>query len=134
MAKGGLVQVDGARELRASMRRLGQDVNDFKPIHQKVGSYVGAEAATRAPRFTGTLASTWRPGAAATQAVVRFGGAAAPYANAVHWGTGARAGKRGPHNIAPHPFAVTAAHDTEPTWVPWYQAELQKFVDRVRGA
>lgn len=130
----GLIQVEGARELRASMKRLGADVQDFKDVHSKVSSYVGAEGASRAPRRTGMLASTWRPGSAATQAVVRFGGSAVPYANAVHWGTGARAGKRGPHNIAPNPFAVTAAHDTEPTWVPWYQAELQNMVNRVRGA
>lgn len=134
MAGGGLVTVEGARELRASLRRLGADVSDFKDVHARVGGYVGAEAATRAPRMTGTLAASWRPGAGATQAVVRFGGAVAPYANAVHWGTGARAGKRGPHNIAPHPFAVTAAHDTEPTWVPWYLDQLNKYVDKVRGA
>lgn len=127
-------EVEGARELRASMRKLGQDVNDFKPIHAKVGNYVGSVAATQAPRFTGTLASTWRPGSAATNATVRFGGAAAPYANAVHWGTGAREGRTGPHNIRPTPFAVDAAHSTEPTWVPWYQAEMQKMVDKVRGA
>lgn len=131
---GGTVQVEGARELRASLRRLGDDLGDFKDVHGKVSSYVGAEGASRAPRRTGTLAATWRPGSAATQATVRFGGAVAPYANAVHWGTGARPGKRGPHNIAPNPFAVTAAHDTEPTWVPWYQAEMQRMVNRVRGA
>ena len=29
---------------------------------------------------------------------------------------GARAGRRGPHNISPNPFAVNAAHYTEPSW------------------
>lgn len=131
---GGLVQVEGARELRASLRRLGADVNDFKATHAKVSSYVGAEGAGRAPRRTGTLAATWRPGQAATQATVRFGGAVAPYANPVHWGTGPRPGKRGPHNIRPSLFAVNAAHDTEPTWVPWYLDELNRMVAKVRGA
>jgi hypothetical protein len=129
-----LVQVEGVRELRASMRRLGQDVNQFKDVHAKVGNYVGATAASGAPRRTGMLAASWRPGSAATQATIRFGGAGVPYAHAVHWGTGARAGKRGPHNIRPSLFAVNAAHATEPTWVPWYQAALQSMVNKVRGA
>lgn len=128
------VEVEGVRELRASMRRLGQDVHQFKDVHAKVGNYVGATAASGAPRRTGMLAASWRPGAAATQATVRFGGAGVRYANAVHWGTGPRPGRRGPHNIAPRPFAVNAAHATEPTWVPWYQDALQRMVNRVRGA
>lgn len=128
-----LVQVEGARELRASMKRLGQDVQDFKDVHAQVGSYVGAEAAKRVSSRSGLLASTWRPGSAAAQATVKFGGAGVPYANAVHWGTGARPGMRGPHNIKPSLFAVDAAHETEPTWVPWYLEELQKMTDKVRG-
>lgn len=126
--------IEGARQLRASLRELDADMQDFKGVHAKVGGYVGAESAQRVPSRTGTLAATWRPGAAATNVTVRFGGAAAPYANAVHWGTGARAGKKGPHNIRPSLFAVTAAHDTEPTWVPWYLEELNRMVARVRGA
>lgn len=131
---GTVIKVEGARELRASLRRLGVDVQDFKDIHTKVGGYVSGQAAGRAPRRTGTLASSGRAGAAATNATVRFGGARIPYANPVHWGTGARAGLRGPHNIAPHPFVVDAAHDTEPRWVLWYLEALNDMVGKVRGA
>lgn len=127
-------QVEGVAQLRAALARLGVDMNDFKTIHADVASYVGAEAATRAPRRSGMLAASWRPGSAKTQAVVRFGGAAVPYAAAVHWGTGPRPGMRGPHNIRATRFATEAAADTEPTWVQWYLDELQKLVDNAMEA
>jgi hypothetical protein len=127
------IEVVGGRRLRATLLELGIDVQDFKDIHEKVASFVGASAAGNAPRRSGMLGASWRPGSAKTQAVVRFGGSAVPYANAVHWGTGARPGKRGPHNIAPSLFATKAASDTEPTWVPWYMSELDRLVGKVRG-
>lgn len=127
------LEVVGAKRLRASLLELGLDVQDFKDIHERVSSYVGSTAAAAAPRRSGMLAASWRPGSAKTQAVVRFGGAVVPYANAVHWGTGARPGERGPHNIAPTLFATEAAAETEPTWVPWYMTELERLVAKVRG-
>jgi hypothetical protein len=116
------------------MRRAGIDMEDLKAAHAQASQFVGAMAASRAPRQTGMLAASWRPSAAATQATIRFGGARVPYANAVHWGTGARPGKRGPHNIAPNPFVVNTAHDLEPTWVPIYLEAIEAIIDTVRGA
>lgn len=130
---GAQVEVVGGRRLRATLAELGIDMQDFKSIHEQVASFVGATAAARAPRRSGMLAASWRPGSAKTRAVVRFGGSTIPYANAVHWGTGARAGLRGPHNIRPSLFATKAASETEPTWVPWYMAELDRMVGKVRG-
>jgi hypothetical protein len=134
VAHGATIKVEGARELRASMKRAGFDMQDLKSAHVEVAQYVGAVAASRAPRRSGMLAASWRPGAGSTQAVIRFGGAAVPYANAVHWGTGARAGLRGPHNIAPSLFATSAAHDTEPVWVDVYLDAVNAIVDTIRGA
>ena len=125
--------VKGAKRLRATLLAFGVDVQDFKPVHERVASYVGAESAVRAPRRSGLLASTWRPGAQAANATVRFGGSGVPYANAIHWGTGARPGRRGPHNIRPSLFATRAAAETEPTWADWYFAELERMLSKVRG-
>lgn len=138
MARAG-VEVKGARELRASLTRLGVDVRQgFGGVHSQVASFVGATAAQRVPnttgRGTGWLASTWRGSGTKTRATVRFGGASAPYAGPVHWGTGARPGRRGPHNIRPSRFVTSAAADTESTWVGWYLDELDRMVGRVRGA
>jgi hypothetical protein len=41
---------------------------------------------------------------------------------------------RGPHNIRPSLFATEAAADTEPTWIEFYFEELERMVDKVRGA
>lgn len=128
------VQVDGARELRSTMRRAGIDMGDLKAAHAEAAQFVGSMSAARAPRRTGMLAASWRPTAGAAQGTVRFGNARVPYANAVHWGTGARAGKRGPHNIAPNPFVVNTAHDLEPTWLPIYLEAIEAIIDTIRGA
>jgi hypothetical protein len=125
--------VKGAKRLRATLLEFGVNVEDFKSIHEHVASYVGAESATRAPRRSGMLAASWRPGSAKTQATVRFGGAVVPYANAIHWGVGARPGRRGPHNIRPSLFATRAAAETEPTWADWYMAELERLLAKVKG-
>lgn len=125
--------VKGAKRLRATLLEYGISVQDFKDVHARVASYVGAESAARAPRRSGLLASSWRPGSQKTQATVRFGGGVVPYANAVHWGTGARPGRRGPHNIRPSLFATRAAAETEPVWADYYMNELNRMLDRVKG-
>lgn len=128
------IEVKGATELSASLKRLGADVNDFKDVHKRTGTYIAGQGASRAPKRSGRLAASGRAGATARNVTVRFGSGGIPYANPVHWGTGARAGRRGPHNINPSLFAVRAAHETEPTWTSWYLGELQKMVGRVKGA
>jgi hypothetical protein len=134
VAANSTVEVVGVKELRASLKRLGIDLNDLKGAHVEVASIVGRKAVQDAPRRSGRLASTMRPGAAATQAVVRFGGARVPYANAVHWGTGARPGRRGPHNIRRNAFATEAAADTQPQWEPVYMDFIDALVGKVKGA
>ena len=123
------VQVEGARELRAALRRLGDDLNDFKDIHAQAAATVINAARPRIRSRSGRLAASGRPGAAKTNATVRYGGARVPYAAAVHWGTGPRRGRTGPHNINPNRFATDAAHDTEPTWSALYFAAVEAKVD-----
>jgi hypothetical protein len=128
------IQVEGARELRASLKRLGVELDDLKEAHVEVAGVVGRRAVSTAPKRSGRLAGTMRPGAAKAQAAVRFGGARAPYANAVHWGTGPRPGRRGPHNIARNAFAWEAAKDTQPEWEPIYAAAIDHLLALVKGA
>jgi hypothetical protein len=127
-------KVEGLPELRATLKRLGIDVQDMKKAHTEVASYVGAEGAKRAPRRSGLLASSWRPGSSKTDATVRYGGAGIAYANAVHWGTGPRPGKRGPHNIRATLFAVDAVNETQSVWLSVYEALIDTYVGRVQGA
>ena len=125
-----VVRVRGARELRAELKGVAEGITDLKAANQSVGRIVGTEASTTAPRRTGRLASAWRAGAAQAKATVTF---SVPYANAVHWGTGPRAGKRGPHNIARRPFAWDAAVATQPQWLTEYDRAIQALLDRVTG-
>jgi hypothetical protein len=126
MATGSVVQVEGARELRRTLRRAGDNLADLGAVHAAVSAMVAARAATLAPKRSGDLAGNIRGGKGKTSAVVRAGGARVPYAGPIHWGWPAR-------HINAHPFMVDAAHDTEPTWTAYYLTRVQAIMDTVRG-
>jgi hypothetical protein len=125
------VRVEGVPRLRAALGGLGADVQNNRPVNADVSVYIATIASQRAPRRTGRLALSVRPAADREAATITFG---VPYANAVHWGTGARAGVRGPHNIRRNPFAWNAAQDTETTWVGWYADRLEQLTDKAMEA
>lgn len=120
------IEIEGARQLRATLAKAGADLNDFKAAHREVGAYVGARAVALAPKVSGRLAGSMRPSSAKASATVRFGSSSIPYAGVIHWGWAG-------HNIAANPFASTAAETTEPQWLPVYMARVQRIVDSVRG-
>lgn len=125
------VELVGIGTLRRSLRKAGVDLEDMRAINNAIASFVGATAAGRAPRRTGMLAAAWAPSNSKTQAAVRFGQV---YAKPVHWGTGPRPGRRGPHNIAANRFATEAAAETEPTWAEMYRARVDEALGQVKGA
>jgi hypothetical protein len=127
------VQVQGARELRASLLNAGVMVGDLKDANRRVGQVVADRAEQLAPKRSGRLAGSGRPGAAKTQAVVRFGGSGVPYAAALQWGVGPRAGQTGPHNIRPTLFATNAADQTRETWLDVYMSAVNEALDQVKG-
>lgn len=93
------VRVDG---LRATIRRLnkaGTDAAEMRDLMHALGSIV-VDAAD-APNESGTLAGTVRAGRGKTKAVVRAGGARAPYAGVIHYGWPER-------GIQPRPFLTDA--------------------------
>jgi IS5 family transposase len=122
-----IVRVEGARELRATLKRAGAEMKDFTAAHREVSVIVAGAGATRAPRQTGRLASSIRPGGTKTQAIARGGGARVPYANPIHWGWPRR-------NIRPSLFLTTAAKDTEEQWVEVYHGRLLQIIQKVHGA
>lgn len=120
-----VLEVRGARELRASLRRAGRDTTELKAVHAQVGRIV--VAAATAPRRTGRLQASVRAGTAASSATVRAGGARVPYAGPIHWGWPAR-------GIAARPFLTDAAQRTEPTWTEVYEREIDRILDEIQGA
>lgn len=122
-----LVEVEGARELRRTLKAAGDDLADLSAANAQVASYVAARASSKAPRVSGKLAGTVRGNKAKANASIKAGGAATPYAGPIHWGWAQ-------HNISPNPFLVDAAHETEPTWTDFYMREIDKILSRVKGA
>ena len=121
------VQVDGARELRRTLKRADDDLGDLKDANQRAGQLVANAASQRAPRRTGALAGVIRASRAAASATVKAGGARVPYAGVIHWGWPAR-------NIQAQPFLSDAATSTEAQWLPIYESDIDRIVHRIEGA
>jgi len=121
-----VVRVDGARELRRTLKAAGDDLEDLKAVHSTIARYVALRAAAMAPRKSGRLAGSIRGNQAKTAATVRAGGARVPYAGPIHWGWPRR-------NITANQFLVDAAHTTEPTWTRYYTREVERIIGKVHG-
>jgi hypothetical protein len=118
------LRVDGARQLRAALKRAGVDVQDLKAAHLAVAKLVKASADPRAPRRTGRLAGTTKAYGTQAGARVQAGRKAVPYAGPIHWGWPRR-------NIRPQPWLWDAAQRTEPAWSREYLAALETIIDTI---
>jgi hypothetical protein len=123
---GPVVQVEGLRTLSTTLRRAEQNLDDLKDANARVGAMVAQWASVRAPRRTGRLGQSVRAGRQAGAAVVSAGTAAVPYAGPIHWGWRSR-------HITAQPWVSEAAVETQPAWLPVYQADIQKVLDTVKG-
>lgn len=93
------LRVEGLSKALRAMEAAGTASESMKDLMHSIGMLV--VNATTAPRVTGTLAGTVRAGRGKTKAVVRAGGAKAPYAGVVHYGWPDR-------DIAAQPYLVSA--------------------------
>lgn len=121
----GMIRVEGARQLRSTLRAAGADLDDLKRAHAAASELVARAA--RAPVRSGRLQSTIRAGQTRTAAIVRAGYKSVPYAGPIHWGWPAR-------NIAANPFLTEAAQSTEPQWITQYEQDVERILDQVQGA
>lgn len=121
-----MVRVDGARALRATMKAAGEDMSDLKDVNARTAAKVSAVAVRQTPSRTGALAATVRPSGTKTAAIVRAGKGAVRYAAVIEFGWPG-------HHIAAQPYVTSAAQDTEPEWTSYYQQEIEKIIDRIKG-
>lgn len=121
------VRVEGARELRRTLRRAGVSVEDLKDANAAAGNIVAAAGRGSAPRRSGALAPSVRASRAAASATVRAGGARTPYAGVIHWGWPA-------HHISARPWLSEAATSTEAAWTAAYEAGVEKLLATIKGA
>lgn len=126
--EGSAVQVEGLAKLRRDLRTMDRELGKELTRELKAAAEAVLPAArSLAPRRSGALAGSLRAAAAGNKASIR---SRLPYANAVHWGTGARRGKPGPHNIAPRKFVVRAVDANQDRIVDVIGDRLEKFADR----
>lgn len=126
MSKAPMVQVDGSKELRKTMKRAGEDFADLKAVHEAAGQIVVDAARGLAPVVSGALAGSIRASRLANGVSVKVGGNRIPYANPIHWGWPKR-------NIAGVPFLSDAATQTEPIWLALYEAEMERIIEKIKG-
>lgn len=121
----GRLRVDGARELRASLKAAGRGVQDLKDAHKKVADVVAREAAPHAPVGPpegGHIRDTVRTAGTQSAAIVRIGRARNPYGRPLHWGT--------PHRGIPaQPWVYDAAKRTSTEWFGIYADSIQHIID-----
>lgn len=121
------VKVDGAKQLRRTMKKAGADMADFADANSAAAGIVVRESQSWVPRASGALAGSIRGSKAKTSATVRAGGARIPYAGVQEYGWPAR-------HIRPHPYLTTAAKATESQWVDLYMTRLDAIVSKISGA
>ncbi|MCA0347093.1 MAG: hypothetical protein LCH31_08745 [Actinobacteria bacterium] len=85
---GTVVRVEGLSKLNRGLRKAGVDVQRMNDVMHAIGQAVVDSASV--PIRTGRLKSTLRAGKGRTKAVVRMGGARAPYAGVIEYGWRAR--------------------------------------------
>jgi hypothetical protein len=121
-----VVRIEGLSELRRTCIKAGAQMEEFKEATQRTGQVVSFHAMGLAPKRSGALAGSIRPARAASRVTVYAGSSSVPYAGVIHWGWPA-------HNIRSQPFLTDAASQSEPQWVGYFFAELQKIIDGIHG-
>lgn len=137
MARGGkgLIQIEGARELRKSLRKIGDDLTDMKALNDKVAKLIVSRAKPATPvGETGRLQGTVRGSGTKTKATVRAGSKRVPYAWAIHWGRRVWPGVKAPDPAPPrHKYAAPIErrawiYDTAKSLDPQIQDLYQDFL------
>lgn len=127
-----LIDVQGARELRASMRRAGADMQQMKDAHAAVARVAEGGIRAAAPKASGKLAGTVRSSGTLSAAIVRAGRKSTPYPGANNWGwPQAQGGIRG--SFGGNFWMQQGARATQTAWVNIYSSEVQKIADSIKG-
>ena len=126
MAKRPLVSVEGARELRRTLRAAGDDLEDLKAANLQAAQIAAEAARARAPHVTGQLAGDIRASGTKTAGTIRAGRKRIPYAGPIHWGWPAR-------GIEAQPYITEGAQATESIWVPLYEELMDEALAKVKG-
>lgn len=123
---GPAVRVEGAANLKRTLRAAGLDLQDFRKVNQDVENRLVPMMQARAPRRSGRLATSVRGSGTKTAAISRAGSARLPYARPIHWGWPAR-------HIAANRFMWDVVEAYRELWEVMYENECERVLDRVKG-
>ena len=115
------VQVQGAREVRATLRKLGQGTRDMTQVHRQVAAMVIGPAQSRTRHLTGALAASYKVKASAAKAQV---GSSLVYAPVQEFGWPR-------HGITPSLALTGALEDNRGAIADAYNAYVADLVDRL---
>lgn len=122
-----LIKVEGAKQLRRSLKKAGDDLSKMKAAHAAAASIAAESARGYAPMGpTGRLIRSIRSSGTNTAGIVRSGYKSVPYAGPIHWGWPG-------HNISANPFMSDGATSSESRWLPVYEAAVENAIQQVRG-
>lgn len=140
----GAVEIAGLDELRYSLRKIGDDLEDFKALNSEIAQKVAGRARSKAPTLEGTLQGTIRGGGAKRKATVRAGNARVKYAWVIHWGRKIWPSKtadppssgRKPFAapVEKRPFIMEAAREMDPEIQDMYAKIINEKTAKLKGA
>ncbi|ETI83000.1 MAG: hypothetical protein Q618_VCMC00001G0581 [Varibaculum cambriense DORA_20] len=140
----GAVEIAGLDELRYSLRKIGDDLEDFKALNSEIAQKVAGRARSKSPTLEGTLQGTIRGGGAKRKATVRAGNARVKYAWVIHWGrkmwpsltaeppSSGRKPFAAP--VEARPFIMEAAREMDPEIQDMYAKIINEKTAKLKGA
>lgn len=140
----GAVEILGLDELRYSLRKIGDDLEDFKALNSEIAQKVASRARSKAPHKDDHLRPTIRGGGAKRKATVRAGTARVKYAWVIHWGrkmwpsktaeppTSGRKPFAAP--VEKRPFIMEAAREMDPEIQAMYAKIINEKTAKLKGA
>lgn len=129
MPDGLTAHVDGAAQLRRTLRKAGADMAEMRAVHRRVGGVIlpVARAGTPVgPDAGGHIASTVRMGASQSATTIRAGNKRISYGARLHFGWMRR-------GQMPQPWITKAAKSTEPRWTQVYFEGITNIIDTIKG-
>lgn len=126
---GPTIEVKGARELRAAIRRAESSelVAELKTANLEAADVVAYEAQTIVPVRTGRTLESIRASGTQAAGIVRAGRSSLPGVGPLHFGWAA-------HNIEPNPFLYRAADARVDEVVDKYQEAVDRIADRIAAS
>ena len=122
-----MLEVEGGRTLRATLKKAGVNLGDLKAVHKQSATVAASAARSKVPTVGGGLGRTIRAAGTKTAGIVRAGNnSRVPYAQVVHWGW--------PRRSRPaQPFITEGAQSSESTWIRVYENYVAQTIAQIKG-